>query len=146
MMGPLFAVSLLSLFSGDWITPTLAIAGAAFAFLGARNLPGKQAGPLARLASRASVLLQHLQSLGMPALAPIVRELAQGNFAALPAAVHAFLDQLDDKTQRQNILDALFAAQLARQIKDPILREALLNKLAAAGVITPHTHDAPHSD
>jgi len=136
MLPALFAVSLLSLFSGDWITTGLTIAGVVFAFLGARSIPaGKQAGPLVRLSQRASTLLQHVNSLGVPAMGPLIRELSQGNFSTLPAAVHALLDQLDDKNLRGPILDQLFYAQLERQLGDETRRHKLLTELHNRGLL-----------
>jgi hypothetical protein len=134
-MFPVLCGSLISLFSGSQgITLALGLAGCVFAFLGARAVPGKPAGPLVRLSQRASQLLQHLQSLGMPALAPMIRELAQGNLASLPASVHSLLDQLDDKDQRAGILDTLFYAQLNRHVTDPERRAALLAELKKRGI------------
>jgi len=150
MFGPLFcspllgATTLFSLFGSDWITSGLTIAACVFAFVGLKNGGGGSSPPagrpLARLRERAGTLLQHVQSLGFPALAPLVGLVAQGNWAAIPAAFDGLLNQLDDKTQRGGILDALFAAQLERHLNNPERREALTQKLRSRGFsITPPT-------
>lgn len=134
-------VAALNLFNvpfNDMLTIALVAAAGLLGFLGTRRPTDSTtpatpqtgfAGPLARLAGRASTLLQHVQSLGLPALVPLLKDVAQGNWLAVPGHVHSLLDSLDDKTLRGGVLDTLFRAQLQRQLESPERQAALLREL-----------------
>lgn len=98
-----------------------------------------QAGLFGRLRERASNLIQHGTSLGLPLeLMGVVQALASGNFLKAATAANGLFDALDAKPTRGFILDNIFDAQLQRQLSDPARREALIRKLDAAGFnVTP---------
>lgn len=143
MLPSLFAVSVLSLLGlGDltqWLTYGAVGVGVYLLFsrfgLG-ESLPSG----LAKLPERASNLLRHIDSLGLPVFATLLRDVAAGNWAKIPADVHGLLDALDDKKTRGAILDTLFEAQLARYLADPA-KKALLAARLRQEVVTVHVPD-----
>lgn len=81
---------------------------------------------LSKLPARAANLLRHIDSLGLPMLATLLKDVAERNWTKIPADVDALLDALDDKQTRSGILETIFVSQLTRQIGDADRRANLL--------------------
>jgi hypothetical protein len=84
---------------------------------------------LASIASRAANLLRHVDPLGLPFLAPLIKDASEGKWYKIPADVLTIFDQLDDKATRSGILDTLEKARLKQRLADPADRESLLKYL-----------------
>lgn len=103
----------------------------ALVYFGVRWFAGPAAASavLMQLAPRAAKLLTKIESLGLPSLAPVLTATAERRWADVPALLHTFLDQLDDKLSRRPILDGLIDAQLDDQLGTPEKREPFLQRL-----------------
>jgi len=102
--------------------------------------PAVAGAALAKLAPRAAKLLTKIESLGLPALAPVLTAVSEKRWADVPTALHNFLDQLDEKLTRRPILDGLIDTQVDDQLNTPEKRETFLAKLEKKlGVTIPRT-------
>lgn len=84
------------------------------------------------LQANAARLLTFIDGLGFGTVfKPLLTDLAQGNYAAIPAHVIAIFRSVDDKQSRGQMLDAHFYSEagLDRQLEDPQRRAKLLQVL-----------------
>ena len=91
--------------------------------------PAASVAVLAKLAPRAAKLLTKVESLGLPALAPVLAAVSERRWSDVPALLHTFFDQLDDKQLRRPILNELIDTQIDDQLATPEKREPFLQRL-----------------
>lgn len=108
-----------------WVAVVVAV------FFLVRSLLGPAAATavLAKLAPRAAKLLTKVESLGLPALAPVLAAVSERRWGDVPALLHTFFDQLDDKQLRRPILNELIDTQIDDQLATPEKREPFLQRL-----------------
>lgn len=112
----------------------LAIAGLLAYMVFARQTKGET--PMQSLAAfpkRAARLLTFVDSLGLATLKPLLQDLSQGNFTAVPGHFERLLDGLDDKQSRAAMLDSFFYSEagIGRQLADEDRRKKLIARLEA---------------
>src|SRR5689334_21790375 len=102
-----------------WIA--IAVAIAAVIYFGAGKLGNKDVSLLdaAKLSARATNFLRHVDSLGLPLLAPLMKDVAAGNWDKIPGHVDTIFDQLDVKAIRSSTLDTLDKNRLAQRLAKP---------------------------
>jgi hypothetical protein len=129
------------------------IAAAIFAliYFGAGAIGKKDVSVLdaAKLSARATNFLRHVDSLGLPSLAPLMKDVAAGNWDKITGHVETIFDQMDDKAVRTSMLETLDKSRLSQRLSKPEDREQLLTWLEGKlGVKIPRepSSDKPAAD
>jgi hypothetical protein len=71
------------------------------------------------------------QKCGLDFLAPVLEDYSVGDYAGMLHRLRSFADDLRDDATRRQMLDHLFATQLAQRLRDADERRKILEILAA---------------